>query len=91
MLLGLSLVFGMLIVWLAVTALWIILMIYRSFLSLREEDALFIDPGEERLLRDQKALIEKIDRLRPLLIGSLIASIVLGLATMGAVVYDKLF
>lgn len=90
MLLGVSLLFGMLVVWLAVTAVCIALAIYRAVLSLREEDQLYIDPGEERLLREQAELTGRLDRLRPYFFGSIITSVVLGVATFALWVYQQL-
>lgn len=90
MLLSISLVFGMLIAWLVVTAIFIALWVYRAVIGLREDDVLFIDPGEDRLLKEQKEVGEKIDRLRPLLVGNLVLVLVLGLATFGVWVYQSL-
>lgn len=90
MLLIISPVFVMLVAWLAVTALLIVLAIVRAVISLREEDQLYIDPGEEKLLAEQRAIVAKLDRLRPYLLGSLVASLVLGLATFGLWVYQQL-
>jgi len=90
MLLSVSLVFVMLVAWLGVTALLILLAIVRAVVSLREEDQLYIDPGEEKLLAEQREIVAKLDRLRPYLIGSLVASVVLGLATFGLWVYRQL-
>jgi hypothetical protein len=90
MLLSVSLVFVMLVAWLAVTAVLIVLAIVRAVISLREEDQLYIDPGEEKLLAEQREIVAKLDRLRPYLIGCLVASVVLGLATFGLWVYRQL-
>lgn len=90
MLLSVSLVFGMLIVWLAVTLVFILLWIYRTIIGLREDEVLYIDPGEESKLKEQKEIGDKIERLRPYLVGSLVASIVVGLATFGVWVYQQL-
>jgi len=90
MLLSVSLVFVMLVAWLGVTALLILLAIVRAVISLREEDQLYIDPGEEKLLAEQREIVAKLDRLRPYLIGGFVASIVLGLATFGLWVYRQL-
>lgn len=90
MLLSVSLVIGMLIAWLVVTAVFIILWVYRSVLGLREEDVLYIDPGEEGKLKEQQELSGRFDRLRPFFIGSLVVSILLGLATFGVWVYQQL-
>lgn len=90
MLLSISLVFGMLIAWLVVTAIFIALWVYRAVIGLREDDVLYIDPGEDRLLKEQKEVGAKIDRLRPVLIGSFVLVLVLGLATFGIWVYQSL-
>lgn len=90
MLLIASPIFLMLVGWLAVTALLIVLAIVRAVVSLREEDQLYIDPGEERLLREQQEVVTKLERLRPYLIGCFVASIVIGLATFGLWVYQQL-
>lgn len=90
MLLSVSLVFGMLIAWLVVTLFFIILCVYRAVISLQEEDVLYIDPGEDKLLQEQKEVNAKIERLRPLLMGTLALVVVLGLATFGLWVYQQL-
>jgi len=90
MLLSVSLVFGMLIAWVVVTAVFIFLCIYRAVISLKEEDVLYIDPGEDKLLQEQKEVNAKIESLRPVLTGTLVAVIVLGLATFGLWVYQQL-
>jgi len=90
MLLSVSLVFVMLIAWLAVTLVFIILCIYRAVISLKEEDVLYIDPGEEKLLQEQKEVGAKIEGLRPILTGTLVLVLVLGLATFGLWVYQQL-
>lgn len=81
---------GMLVLWLVVAALTMGLWIYRAVLGLREEDALFIDPGEERLLKEQADLVGRIESLRPWLIAGIVASAVLGVATFGYWVYQRL-
>lgn len=90
MLLSISLVLGMLIAWLAVTAVFIVVWSYRAVIGLREEDTLFIDPGEERLRREQGVIAKKIERITPYFYGTMIVSIVLGLATFGVWVYLEL-
>lgn len=90
MLLSVSLLVGMLLVWLVVTAVCIALGIYRAVIGLREEDQLFIDPGKERLLREQRELITKLERIRPYFIGSVLTAVVLGVATFALWVYQQL-
>lgn len=90
MLLSVSLVLWMLITWLVVTAVFIALWIYRAVIGLREEDMLYIDPGEDKLLTEQKEVNAQIERLRPFLIAAFVAVILLGLATFGVWVYQQL-
>jgi len=90
MLLSISLLLGLLIAWLVVTAVFIVLWIYRAVIGLREDEVLYIDPGESRLLEEQKRIGAKIERLRPFLIGTFVTVVVLGLATFGLWVYQQL-
>lgn len=90
MLLSISLIFGMLIAWLVLTAILICLWIYRATISLREEGVLFIDPGEDKLLKEQQEITTRIDRLRPVLIVNAVVVVLLGLATLGLWIYHQL-
>ena len=88
--LGVSLVFGLLIAWLAVTAVMIFFLVWRAVIGLREEDQLFIDPSEERLAREQREIVSKLERLRPYVIGSVTGSIVLAVVTFAVWVLQEL-
>jgi hypothetical protein len=90
MLLGFSLVFGLLIAWLAVTAVMIFFLVWRAVVGLREEDQLFIDPSEERLAREQREIVSKLERLQPYVIGSVTGSIVLAVVTFAVWVLQEL-
>jgi hypothetical protein len=90
MLLGFSLVFGLLIAWLAVTAVMIFFLVWRAVIGLREEDQLFIDPSEERLAREQREIVSKLERLQPYVIGSVTGSIVLAVVTFAVWVLQEL-
>jgi hypothetical protein len=90
MLLGVSLVFGLLIAWLAVTAVMIFFLVWRAVIGLREEDQLFIDPSEERLAREQREIVSKLERLQPYVIGSVTGSIVLAVVTFAVWVLQEL-
>ncbi len=90
MLLGVSLVFGLLIAWLAVTAVMIFFLVLRAVIGLREDDQLFIDPSEERLAREQVEIVSKLERLRPYVIASVTGSIVLAVTTFAVWVLQEL-
>jgi len=90
MTIAVSLVFGMVLAWLAVTAVLIVLLIYRALLSSREEDQLFIDRGEAHLAREQQEIVKKLARLSPYVWTFFILAIVLGVAAFGLWVYQQL-
>ena len=51
------------IVWGVLTAILIILLIYRSTLTMHEDDQLFLDEAESHMQEEQTELIKKMDRL----------------------------
>ena len=55
----------MLLVWGAITAVFIVLMIYRSLVSMREDDQLFLNPNESLLEAEQTEIRNRIDRVTP--------------------------
>jgi hypothetical protein len=55
----------MLLVWGAVTTVFVILMIYRSLVSMREDDQLFLNDNETAMEAEQKAVRGKISRIAP--------------------------
>jgi hypothetical protein len=50
--------------WAILTAVLVVLLIYRNALSMHEDDQLFLDEAESHLEREQKELAIRIDRLR---------------------------
>jgi len=84
------LLLSLLILWLVVTAGTIALWVYRAVLGLREEDALFIDPGEEKMLKEQADLLARMDKLRPLLIAGAVSSGLIGLGALGLWIFLQL-
>ncbi|MDD5544549.1 MAG: hypothetical protein PHX83_15390 [Acidobacteriia bacterium] len=72
-----SFLIGLLVVWAVVTTFWVVLMIYRGVVGLREEDQVFLHKGEESMIREQKEIGAKLDHLRPHLIWSGVSSIIL--------------
>lgn len=71
---GMSPVTITLAVWGVITAVFVVLMIYRSLLSMREEDQLFLDPAEARQEAEQREIIQRVQRITPYAKGFGIAS-----------------
>jgi hypothetical protein len=71
----------LLIAWGIVTAVFIVLFIWRSVLSSHEDDQIFIDAAEEHMAKEQRELVAKITSLsRPLLISGILSGALLLLA-----------
>ena len=72
---GISPIYVMLIAWGAVTVVFIVLLIYRSLISMKEDDTLFLSPGEARLEEEQREVITRLQRVTPYMKGFGIASV----------------
>jgi len=55
----------LLIVWGALTAILIVLLIYRGTLNMHEDDQLFLDEAESHMMKEQQELIVKMNRITP--------------------------
>ncbi|HWR34645.1 MAG TPA: hypothetical protein VN622_02100 [Clostridia bacterium] len=56
----------LLIVWAVLTTILVILIIYRSTLTMHEDDQLFIEKSESHMEREQQELLLKLNRLTPI-------------------------
>ncbi|MGO9639687.1 MAG: hypothetical protein ACLP1Y_00060 [Candidatus Acidiferrales bacterium] len=80
--------FYVLIVWAVITAVLAILVIYRSMLSAREDDQIFLDKAEEHIAAEQRELVMKISRLTRPIVTLAVLSAVLLLGVAGVWVYQ---
>ena len=80
----------LLIVWGALTAVLVVLLIYRSTLTMHEDDQLFLDESESHMEREQIELIKKVDRLNPFVRWLGAASGLLILVIAGLAVYQQM-
>jgi Na+/glutamate symporter len=80
----------LLIVWGIVTAIFLVLVAWRSVLSSHEDDQIFLDAAEEHMAREQRELVSKINMLSRPLLASGITSGVLLLLIAGMFVYHGL-
>ena len=78
----------LLVIWGVLTALLLILLIYRSTLAMHEEDQLYLDEAEAHMQKEQDEIHAKLDRIAwPVrLLGS--ASGVLILVIAGMWIYE---
>ncbi|HUI79586.1 MAG TPA: hypothetical protein VLY24_16790 [Bryobacteraceae bacterium] len=78
-----------LILWGVVTALLVALLIYRSLISMKEDDQLFLNPAASNLEKEQEQVRTRLARLTPYtkILGA--TSGVLLMATAGMWVYAQ--
>jgi hypothetical protein len=55
----------LLIVWAGLTVILIVLLIYRSTLTMHEDDQLFLDDANANFAKEQQELAVKMDKLQP--------------------------
>jgi hypothetical protein len=80
----------LLITWGVVTAIFLILVIWRSVLTSHEDDQIFLDAAEEHIAKEQRELVTKINKLSsPILTSGIMAGVLL-LAIAGIFVYNGL-
>jgi type VI protein secretion system component VasK len=87
---GLDLVEKMIIVWAVLTAVWVVLLIYRSVRVDEGSEQLFLAQGEEPLAQKQEEEIHKKERIGALLYVFGVSSAVLLVSTVGVWVWRGL-
>ncbi|HYX69120.1 MAG TPA: hypothetical protein VE825_08295 [Terriglobales bacterium] len=60
-----SLLTMLLIAWGVLTTILIVLLIYRSTLTMHEDDQLFLDEAESHMQKEQTELITRLNRITP--------------------------
>ena len=85
---GLSPILMLLIVWGAITLVLVVLLIYRSTLSMHEDDQLFLSEGENQMAQEQADLQQRMSKLQPFVrtCGALSGLLLVVMAGMG--LYD---
>jgi Tfp pilus assembly protein PilN len=78
----------LLIVWGAITLVLVVLLIYRSTLTMHEDDQLFLSEGENAMAQEQTELQKRMNQLQPFVrtCGALSALLLVVMAGMG--LYD---
>ena len=78
----------LLILWGAITLVLVVLLIYRSTLTMHEDDQLFLSEGEHGMQEEQQQLIKKMNKLQPLVRACGALSVMLLVVMAGMWIYD---
>jgi hypothetical protein len=78
------------IAWGVLTAVLIILLIYRSTLTMQEDDQLFLDESASGMAQEQMELMAKVNKITPLVKGLGVVSGVMFLVIAGMFIYQGL-
>jgi hypothetical protein len=80
----------LLLTWGVITAVLVVLVVYRVTLSSREDDQIFITKAEDHIAAEQRAIVAKVTQLsRPIFALSLASGLLL-LASAGVWIYEGL-
>ena len=81
---GLSPIIMLLILWGAITLVLVVLLIYRSTLTMHEDDQLFLDQAESHMEQEQIQLMKRVNKISPYLkvLGALSGAMILVMAGM---------
>jgi uncharacterized membrane protein YhfC len=80
----------LLILWAAVTVLFVGLLIYRSLVGMKEEDTLILSPAEAKMEQEQREILIRLTKIRPYLLGLGWLSAALLASALGLWIYEKL-
>ena len=80
----------MLIVWGVLTGILVILLIYRSTLTMQEDDQLYLSDSESHMQQEQTQILAKVNKINPLVRWLGAASGVLILVIAGMAIYTGL-
>lgn len=78
----------LLILWGAITLVLVVLLIYRSTLSMHEDDQLFLSEGETAMAQEQQDLQKRMDKLQPYVRACGALSVLLLVVLAGFGLYD---
>jgi hypothetical protein len=76
-------VYDLLVAWGVVTAILVVVLVYRSTLETREEDQIFLDAAGESMASEQRAIVARIQKLSKPITALVVVSGLLLVATAG--------
>jgi hypothetical protein len=85
-----SSMFMLLVAWGVLTAILIVLLIYKSTLTMHEDDSIFLNDTESQMQKDQTEVLSKMKKLTPIVrvLGALSGAMILVIA--GLFIYQGL-
>jgi hypothetical protein len=86
---GLSPLNAVLVIWGVVTAILAVLLIYRSTISMKEDDQLFLDSAQSNLEQEQREVRMRLQKLTPYTMILGVTSGVLLALSAGMWVYEQ--
>jgi len=86
---GLSPLNAVLIIWGVVTAILAVLLIYRSTISMKEDDQLFLDSAQSNLEQEQREVRMRLQKITPYTMILGVTSGVLLAVSAGLWVYEQ--
>ena len=84
-----SIITPLLILWAGLTVVLIVLLIYKSTLSMHEDDQLFLDSAEAHMAKEQEELILKMNKITPWLRVCGAGSALLLVVIAGMMMYER--
>ncbi len=81
---------GLLVAWGILTGILILLLIYKSTLTMHEDDSIFLNESESQMEKDQIEIIKKMNKITPIVkvLGALSGAMILVIA--GLFIYNGL-
>lgn len=80
----------LLIAWGVLTGILVILLIYRSTLTMHEDDQLFLDESESHMQAEQAEIMHKVNQISPYVKVLFVVSVLMILVIGGMAIYQGL-
>jgi hypothetical protein len=81
---------GLSVLWGVITAVLIVLLIYRSTLTMQEDDQLYLSESESHMQKEQTEILTKVNKINPVVRWLGASSAVLFLVVAGMWTYQML-
>ncbi|MGD1073792.1 MAG: hypothetical protein ABSB15_27080 [Bryobacteraceae bacterium] len=76
------------VLWAAVTIVYIALFLYRAIVGAKEEDTLFLSAGESHMATEQRQIMQRVNKVQPATRAFGIATLVMTIVVAGVWSYS---